>query len=343
KYNFNVTQPVVEADIVSLSFPSKLDSTIKGSFQYKSVKRAPNAKAKYPRFKSFSNNISVKGIGKDIIYKGGFSLEGKRITSSSYSEGKCTIESKGKFIAISSEFEFRDSIIYSQIASVLILIEKDSLMHAGISFNYNPGKKEVKLIKDEGSFKNAPFRDTYHKLEIESDMLRYDLAKNVIDMQILNGRSQIPAKFSSFEFYDPEKYSQLQGILRFHPLQMVIGFARTKKSSQFYLDDLAKENKLNPQTVKSAMTELMKLGYIDFLPSSGFIKIRPKAYHYIVSKSGKKDFDNISVESVSESKPNCSLDMKSKELLVRGFRRFYLSDSMGVYVDPDSTGEIRFL
>ena len=102
-----------------------------------------------------------------------------------------------------------------------------------------------------------------------------------------------PFRLESEEFFQGQKYSMIQGIYRFHPLQMIVGYANKKKTDTFFPDDVAKEYKLEPATVKGAMNALMKAGFIDYNNKSGFIKLRPKARHYVLSRMNKKDYDNI--------------------------------------------------
>src|SRR5690606_29300845 len=107
-----------------------------------------------------------------------------------------------------------------------------------------------------------------------------------------------------------------------------------KKVNQFYAHDLAADMKLNLPAVRDAMAGLSRGGYVDFSGKSGLVVLKPRIWHYVESAKGKKDFDNLRIESLNEANKNATLNLETNDLTVRGVERFYLSDSLGVYVEP---------
>jgi hypothetical protein len=343
EYNFPVKAIRLISEGAKVSYKAKADSIVEGIFEYRENKNKAKSEAQYPRFKSFKSNIDVKGLSDNIVYKGGLSLAGKRLYSSSVDDGFSMIEvqkdGKPKIRAFSNRFELGDSLITANFASMTIYIDDDSITHPGTVFKYNK-KTSVLRVSKQGGFNSAPFQDSYHQLEIISDVVSWDMNKNEIEFNIVNAKNHIPATFESEEFYHADKFYKLKGIYRFHPLQVVVGYADKTKKEEFYAGDVATPLNIDLNTFKGAMTQLMKLGYIDYNIKSGLIRLRKKARHYTLSSRNKKDYDNITFVSLSPGAVNATLNLETHELYVRGVDQIYISDSLKVNIAP-ANKEIR--
>lgn len=346
EYNFPVISTKLYSEGATLTFPAKTDKSVDGIFEYKSVKHKNFEDMTYPRFKSFASNVDVKGLGENVEYQGGIALAGKKIYSSSIDEGFSTIKIKkdGKVLIKSraTKFELADSMIASNLASLIIYQGEDSIYHPGVTIKYNQGIPRIRAVK-HGSYKYAPFLDSYHKIDITIDGLVWNLNESQIEFWIFNGKSQISGVFESERYYQANKYSSMQGIYRFHPLQMLIHYSEThKRDSVFMADDIAKANKIEPVTVRGAMVQLMKLGFIDYNVKTGMIRLRPKARHYVLARRDKSDYDNIILYSLQPHGANATLDLNTNELTVNGVEKVFLSDSLSVFILPDSN-KVKFM
>ncbi|MDQ3395518.1 MAG: hypothetical protein M3512_15610, partial [Bacteroidota bacterium] len=308
EYNFQVNKVYLSAENAKLFYFGKIDKPVEGVFEFQSQKHNGPHDAKFPRFKSYQNDINVKNLAKpNLKYKGGFSLAGKEIYSSSVLEGIATIEvqEKGvkKFQAKSDRFNLKDSIITAQRSTIVIYQNKDSIFHPAVKFKYNSDIEFLTLTKDDGGFKNTPFYASYYKMDIFSEMLKWDLNSDSLDISILNAKNQLPAVFESQEYFNELRFNNLTGLYNFHPLQMVFGYSKKIKSEEFYSADMARELKQNPATIKGAMIFLMQNGFIDYEPKLDLVKVNRKGTHYVMSRAERKDFDNLSIPSISASKP----------------------------------------
>ncbi|MDF2454241.1 MAG: hypothetical protein K0R51_234 [Cytophagaceae bacterium] len=339
KYNFPVKSYKFEAADAKLYYPARTDSVVAGVFKLNSQKYKDPTDKNWPRFISYKSNIPVKGLGDNIKYEGGLSLSGKRVYSSSLDEGYSKIEVLHNGVstirAVSNRFQLGDSIISSEFTSISVYQDKDSIYHPGAVFKYNKNTSKLRLTK-KGGYRVAPFIDSYHKLEITADAMVWDMNTNKIVFEIVNARGQIAAVFESEEYFSEQKYSKLQGIYRFHPLAVIVGYSDSQKKKGFYANDVATAYKVDPKTMKGAMTSLMKQGFIDYNSRTGYIKLKDKARHYVLSRRDKKDYDNITFISISPSGGNAVLDLSTKELTVKGVSRVNISDSLNVTIVPDS-------
>jgi hypothetical protein len=338
-FNFPIKGYKITSEGSRLHYADQTDSIPIGVFEYNSVKAKSYADKNYPRFKSFYSNIPVKGLDKNIEYHGGFSMSGKKIYSSSIDEGfseiKILKDNEVKVKAVSNRFQLGDSLITSDYTKLVIYQDKDSIYHPGTILKYNKNSELLRLTKTNG-YRMAPFLDSYHKLEITADALTWDLNEDKIDFKIINGRTEIAALFESEEFYELSKYARLKGIYQFHPLQLIVWYSDKIKSREFPVIELADASKLPANTLKGAMVQLMKLGFIDYNVRSGQVVVKDKAFHYVLSSRDKKDYDNINFVSLTPSGANAELNLTSKSLIVHGVKRVYISDSLSVNFEPDS-------
>lgn len=339
EYNFNIRSSKVVGEGATLHYPSKTDQAVDGIFEFDSKKHKSPEDNQYPRFKSFTNNVNVKGLGNNIKYMGGLAMGGRRVYSSSIDEGYGTIEimheGTTRIRSVSNKFELGDSTISADICNIVLFQgDNDSIYHPGTIFKFNQNTETLKLYKQSG-FKRAPFIDTYHRVEIVADALSWDLKDSKINFSIINARDQIPATFESEEYFNSNNYASMTGLYSFHPLQMIYGYSERTHSKEFYADDVSKAMKLQPATVRGAMVSLMKSGFIDYNTKNGFIKLRPKAEHYVLSRRNKKDYDNINFISLEPSGNNATLDLSNHELTVRGVEKIYISDSLNVFIIPE--------
>lgn len=340
-YNFKVNKIYLSAENTKLNYFGKLDKPVEGVFEFQSHKHHTPAEARYPRFKSYNSNINVKNLGNENLrYKGGFALAGKEIYSSSVVEGIATIEVSNpgdkKFIAKSDRFNLKDSLITAQRASIVIYQNQDSLYHPSVQLRFNTQNEHLTLLKDEGGFKNTPFFASYFQMDVFSDMIKWNLNSDSLDISILNAKSQLPAVFESHEYFNEFRFNSLTGLYSFHPLQMVIGYSRKIKSEEFYSADMANAMNQKPPTVKGAMIYLMQNGLIDYDPKTDLIKLKDKGKHSVLAKAERKDFDNLSINSISPSKPNATLYFKEQNLKVRGINKFFISEALEVTIQPEN-------
>ncbi|SHI29706.1 hypothetical protein SAMN02745146_0418 [Hymenobacter daecheongensis DSM 21074] len=344
-FDFDFTKAELTAQPMTLTYPAVLEAPIQGAFAYKSLKKKPGATdSGYPRFISLTNDARVKNIGDNIRYYGGFSLAGARTLSASL-DGSLSriiveIDGKPKFRASSSAYVLGDSLISANRAAVTIFQDKsDSLTHPGVKLKFSKNRQVLQLAREEGLYKTTPYADSYHQMEIQTEMLTWPLRTNNIQFAILTAKNQVTANFESKEFYTNTRYQQIKSINKLHPLQMVVGYSQANGNvKSFTVQEAATHLKLKEDNVRSAVAGLARDGYVKWNPQTEQITLLPKAQHYVNSSRGRKDYDHIAIKSLSPNGKNATLDLSNNDLIVRGVDRFNFSDdSVTVFVKPDSS------
>ena len=337
-YSFNIRKSVIDAEGVTLNYPSKIEEPVEGIFKY-AVENVKNIdKKKFPRFMSYKSDVVIKDLGENIKYHGGFSLNGKSVHSSSVSGGKChiqvSLDGKVKFKANAKDFSMGDSLIVGYPVSIRVYEHEDSIFHPGVRLNFNQNNQELKLYKSKSVFKSSPFVDSFHKLEIMADAMYWTLDDSIIAFTNISAKNEVPAYFESFDNFQLKKYAQLQGLYPFHPLQMVTNYALKKKKDTFYAEEVAKAYRQSLPKVKSSLVGLMRAGYIDFEPRSGLIIVKDKAKHYLLARRNKVDYDYYTIRSIDPGGYNAVLNLDSSHLVIQGVDEFVISDSLNISIFP---------
>lgn len=345
-YNFNIRKAELKSDLVKLNYAGKTPGFIPGTFEFKSATRPDSTFSSYPRFRSFQNSLAIQGVGDaNVKYRGGFSLIGNKISSSSVTGDPSTIEiyhnNEKKLTARSSDFVFTDSTIVAQRSTVNIPIDNDSITHPSVRLKYTFGgdsTQRIVLQKDKGLMKHTPYSASFFNIDFAADVINWDLFADSLNMRTDGGRNIVPFIIESIDFYDPEDYRLLSGQgFSFHPLGLVASYCLKNKVRDFYTGDLIQFSKKKPQDIKAAIQFLSEKGIVTYFPKSDLVHVKDKAILIYKAHRGDMDYDNLKIHSVIDSFPNATLNFEKRYLLVRGVEEFKISDSLNVRIQPDSS------
>ncbi|HRH34431.1 MAG TPA: hypothetical protein PKY12_05200, partial [Catalimonadaceae bacterium] len=329
KYSFRVKNAEFHADNVLLYYKNRLETTVLGAFEWKSKRKTSFDEAVYPRFKSYYNESRFKDIKDEgIYYLGGFSMEGRKVNSSSVYGGKSIIKLKNQgnwaVSMVSNRFDFNDTTITSNSAYTVVYYGNDSIVHPSVRVVYNTVRREIRLYKEKGKYKSCPFFDSGHNMEILTDLLVWDLDKKNIDFYILNAKTRVPGLFESLDFFTNPRFSELQGLYSFHPLMMLQGYAKQAGAEEFNIGDMADKFKQNLGSLRSAMVSVASQGFIEYDERNGNIRLKEKLFHYTNSQKSKKDYDQLSIPSLAPPRYNGQISIDSSDITIYGVDRFYL-------------------
>lgn len=346
-YSFNTRNPYLEANNANLHYADKLDKEAKGYFEFKSVRHDSVRMSKYPRFISYGNDVSMSHLGdENLQYTGGIAIEGKSMIGASAYGQESQMEYKNadgkKFMVRSKLFNFQDTVITSIHSKVTVYQGRDSIFHPSVKTRFYTNSKRFVAIKDKNGFSVRPFEATYYNMSIDADMIDWDMNTDSLNISILNAKSMLPAYFKSGEYFDNEEIKELTGVYNFNPLMVAYSYGAKRKTREFYVADLVNDLKLNEKAVKGAMEHLMYLDFIDYEEIGGRIYLKEKALHFVRSKNNKKDYDDLLIPSLSIKKPNATLHLDTKDLVVRGIDKFFISEILDVYIYPKDN-EIKLL
>lgn len=340
-YSFKLSSPHLNAEKVTFTYEDYLQEPVEGVLEFKGVKRTADVKSQFPRFKSYENNARFKKLEANLEYKGGFSLIGNRVFSSSLHHNISTlIVNKGSansFKVEGKKIEFTDSLITSDFVSFTTHIKEDSIYHPAVRLKYNTQTKELNLYKQQkGGFRNSMYSDTFHEMDIRCDAMYWNLNNGKMDFYIIAGKSEIPAIFESFNYYNPARMRALSNMAGFNPLIFLSTYVYKKRKNEFSIFEV--QNKIpgkTPLQIRNAVNVARQMGFMDYNPHTDTYSISRKGLHYFKSATGRGDYDDLVFASVSPSgNGNASIDRDSNSLDIAGTQEFKLSDSLGIRFLP---------
>lgn len=344
-YHFDVTKPVLSAELVKLNYQGKTPGFIPGTFEFKTQSRPDSALSSFPRFKSYQNDLTIQGLAdENVRYKGGFSLIGNRVSSLSAfnSTAKIEVFSGGdrKFIARAREFFFHPGAITAEKAKVHIVQGNDSLVHQVVrmKYTYTDSTQHLSLAKDRGEMRYAPYSSSFFNVDFSADAIRWDLRSDSLNIQIEAARHTVPVVIESIDYYDPEDFRLLKGVgFNFHPLALAANYALKNGVEWFYSGDLANDSKQHPQQIRQAMEFLKQRGLVNYDSQTDVVQIKQKAIDLFLASKGEEDYDNLKIHSVTDKDVNATINFRKRTMTVRGVEEFSVSDSLNVNIIPDSS------
>ena len=370
EYGFNTISPRLEADDVTLTYEKS--KPIKGVFEYVSKKK--NGPVTYPRFMSWQSDVKLPDLGADIDYRGGLALSGTQMVGASASgqPAQVIVKYNGKpaLKVNSRRFDFTigtmpaeeakpDStqsggfnttaepakatgarpLISASSASFVGYIEKDSITHPSVNFRYDKGERIAWMEREQrNAYTRVPFADSYHKFYIQPEIVRWDLPRHRVDFYQVGAKGEVPVRFESFDYFNPQRYTDLTLDYGFHPLQIVANYISTKKQQTFLDDDITQFAKqVNPVSLRGALSRMVLEGYLDRDENTKFMRLSKKGILYVLANMQKQDYDNFQVQSLfasNDSIKNASINLDDKILTIRGVYHFVLSDSLKIIGFP---------
>jgi len=354
-YSMAAMSPKLMADDVTLTYEKT--KPIKGVFEYVSKKKS--GPTTYPRFMSWQSDVKLPDLGPDVDYLGGIALSGAQMVGASASgrPAQLTVKYNGKtaFKASSPRFDFSTSdssstgfnstaagtakpLISAKSAAFVGYVDTDSITHPSVQFRYDKNQRIAWLDREQRTeFSRVPYADSYHKFYILPEIVRWDLPRRKVDFYQVGAKREVPVRFESFDYFQPQRYSDLTVDYGFHPLQIVANYIATKKQQTFFDDDIIQFAKIRPVALRGALGRMVLEGYLDRDPTTGLMRLSRKGYLYVLAYAGKRDYDNFQVQSLfasNDSIKNATINLDDKLLTIRGVDRFVLSDSLKIFGIP---------
>ena len=304
-YNISMKASTIRVDTVTMT-TSYFDKPIKGSLSDRAFKINREEDKVFPQFLSFERKLVIEEIAPSVDFVGGFSMQGANFIGSGTAANlaKITIkkagvpfmETRSQQILISPK-----KVAVSRGQFALFLSSGDSIYHPGIALDYDIEKQEVLLIRGSKGIGQAPFQDSYHKLDIFVPKISWKNESDVLAFTYDFGtsREQRAAVFESQNYFDAELYDRLQALESTHPLVALSKYSY--KYDKLVMTEgeaaTALGKTIDPKTstgpAKGVLLTLSSLGFISYDTELKTVVINPKLETFVRAKVGKIDYDNI--------------------------------------------------
>ena len=341
-YAFNVVNPKLSTEKATLHYESRLNHPLQGAFEFKSVRRPAGKPAVYPRFVSRGNDAVLRNASKSMVYKGGLSLMGTTVYSSSLTGEPAQLlvsyQNKPAFRMSSQRFVLNDSVVTARVAELSLPLGRDSIYHPGVQFYYSDQSGLLRVERADGTkYASLPFVDSYHKMNIWAEAMRWNFPKEKVEFYMIIGKKEVPVRLESFDYFRKQRFQRIAEELGFQPLIMAANYVQTKKTQTFSPYDLANQYRQDATIMRNALERLTLDGYFEANAQTDEYRVTRKGIMYILANLNKGDFDNFQILSQFETNSenaNASISLKDTLLTVRGVDRFVVSDSLKIVAVP---------
>jgi hypothetical protein len=340
-YKINMKYSEYQADTVRLINKRYFKEPLFGELIEKVLAGSAGPGSSYPQFNSYLKNYEIKNLFKNIDYIGGFSVEGARVIGSGEVNENATllISRGGKIIAQirSNAFRLMGEQITANPAALSILINGDSLYHPGLQMKYFDDKRQLVMVRPESGISQSPFFDGFHEIDMDCGAMYWNLDSNRVDFESMPGINRVSVnEFVSNNYFSLYDFYRIQGIDEKNPLYIIKDFSKKYGTDELTPDALAQFMNKSPEQIKAMMLKLSIQGFLYYDLLNDKAMIQDRLYRYIDASTGKRDYDVIRINSETDNISNATLNLSNHDLLVRGVKQVFLSDSQQVYIYPDN-------
>ncbi len=338
-YKIKMTKSYFEIDSVDFYNRFYFNYPLKGNLRHKvMVIHNPNSSI-YPKFQSFEQRYKITQIHPNINYEGGFSQNGAKFLGSGTTKNPASItiyRNDTLFITAKSlYFALRKDQILSNDTELSIKLDSGFIYHPGLLFKYMVNTNEVLFIRDGEGLSQSPYFDTYHKISMDVELIRWNLNETWIDLKMITGAAENIAFFESLSYFREEFYNRLQGMDAMHPLQGLKNCSKYFSGQPFTAKDYSRFIGLPEPQIRQQIMNLSFYGFIGYNVNTDEIEIRQHLYDYLLFRLGDKDYDVIRFNSKTPGTvPNARLDLKNFDLSMNGVSSISICDHQNVVFFP---------
>ena len=297
-----------------------------------------NGEPTYPRFDSYSKRLVVKNIYPDVDYDGGFGMRGNKFVGTGNPAKIIFKRNNIKFLELSARsFSMTKDKINAKPAGVKIYLDKDSIIHPGLSFVYQVEKKTITLLRTDDGLEKSPYYNTYHKVDMYFEQLVWKIDEPKIDFNFLPNNTQGEAFFESQDFFNSNRLDAIRGQEQISPVQKISEYYNSNGNNPtFTVVDFAKYIKYLAVDLRPIVFKMAIFGLIAYEPETDLITIKPRLFDYIKNVKHEKDHDIITIHSIFPSKTNATMSLvnNSYDITIRGVENVLLSDTQKVFIFP---------
>ena len=338
-YMINMKQSQYEADSVWLTHATYFPAPVLGKLIDK-VRNISNPEtALYPEFITHNKKFVFENLYPNLNYEGGISMQGARVIGAGSDEEKATIriqkDDSMKMDITSKSFVFRKDRVNARNVSLKIHMDDEVIFHNNLSFVYLVEAREVSFIRSDAASSQAPYNDSYHKMDIDVEQLIWKIDDPLMSLSMTRGSAVGRARFRSLNFYDQRYFESLQYLDAVHPLISVSRCATGWGWETFPAEAYAKHIRRSVSDARVQLIDIAKLGFILFDSDRDEATVQPRLYEFLSAAAKKTDFDVIDLpSSVNAPAKNAMLNTRNYDLIINGIDHFMVSDSQRVIITP---------
>jgi hypothetical protein len=321
-YTIDCKQQSYKADTVVFYYPKFFPGGgITGSFEDNVIVGSKEYSSSYPKFQSFNQRLLINNFASNVIFNGGFRLEGASIYGYGTRDEPADLtafnfERKKVFFGLGELFIVKEQeSILAEHVDGKIYIGVDSIIHPSVSLKLDLATNTIDLYRGLKQQDKIPFYASFYNMSLAADKITWHLLKDSLEIGsrtgMLRGVEQ-KVEFESTQFFSPAQQGQIQNISTVNPLSVLMLLSK-ERNSRFVSDDdfaMKMNSKWTYASVQTILGELAEKGFINYRFDKHQIELRDKLIHYAQASVGKVDFDYINIKSES-AETNATMNLKS--------------------------------
>lgn len=343
KYSLDLKNVNMTVDSVMFYNDSLLEEPLLGRFKDEAFANNQSIVERSPSFVSYRDDCDVRNIFNGMAFRGVFEMVGTNVRVNGKEEVRAVLSVVRNNDTVadvrSKSFVIGKNKIISDEVMVKVNLEDDSLFHNGITMQYDNDSREFVFYNADKKKVFAPFFDTYHKINIFSDALSWNVDGNVMQFKsIMPFSRESRAYFRSYRYFLMFEWEKIRGMDNYNPLNVMGDYMKkydTDILEVFYLAPFF--NRTQAQVISSIL-QLEELGYLVYDSDKKVAYPTERMYNTLDVFNNDADYDVINIESVTQGDvPNMELDVSSCELKVNGVGKLVLSNKKNVNIKPSGT------
>ena len=340
RYNIDMTKYSFTIDSASFNNRLYFQSPLIGTIEHKITHITDPKGARYPKFYTSYERYDINGIFPNINYSGGFSQNGASFQGSKSGDQLAQIDiyrNDTLFICAKAQsFIFYIDRIETQEAAMQINLKDEKITHPCAHFRYDDKKHEVSIIRGNTGLEKSYYTDTYHKLRMDIEVIKWDMGSTDVELGMIDGAAQGLSIYESNDYYREEYYNQLQGMEFEHPFQKIADFYKYYGGQAFTVADYAVYRRLSESSVRQEMIRLSFDGFVEYDQIYDVVQPTERLFNYLQNRLGKRDYDVIRFTSESKTGKRASgyLDLKNYDFNLIGVTDISISDNQNVFFFP---------
>ena len=339
-YSVSTKLPKFTADSVTFINSNYFKSPIKGMVEESLTTKTEPDKYNFPKFRSYQKDFQLKDVLPGVDFEGNFMMYGPRFVTNDEKNPSSMIFYRGgkRFMVVNStNFTILPHMLTTERGAVKLYIGDDSICNAGVLVRYTTKDNRVNLINNPKRNYYSPYTDSYHQLDIYCQSINWLIDKDVLEFSMLAQDNTITfVDFESNRYYSQSKDREVQGIDQVSPVVRMYKYMKAHDMKRdFSLVSFQKAIGMDEPQTKLMVHGLSKAGLVSFDEGTNRIHVHDKLigfYKAIVKQEGH-DYDALTLRSETKEN-NAELDLASLDLRVHGIKKFVVSDSQLVVVNP---------
>lgn len=231
-----------------------------------------------------------------------------------------------------------EKLVSKRTEVAIYLSKEDSITHPSLDVIYDVDSAEITLMKDVKDKKaRQAFLSPHHNFYLYYDALKWKQNTDIIELTSIIDKDHQISAIESKDFYKYQRWNQFKGVLAFNPMGAIYRYSTLFPDNPLTPAAICEENGRPDETEKliMAMPDVEGSGFVTYDRVTGIITPLPKLMDWAKAARGRKDYDAIQIISQVKSGNNAEIDLKTKEIDMKGVAYFPLSDSQFVRVQPN--------